>query len=217
MKFKYKNLSKSLLCMLMPAMVACGGKSNGADNVNDPAMQEKVRRLDSLETLYNQENASEKVYHDEIIQLGGMMYDINLAKRCESDEGKEDELLVRYETDLLNQMWDKMIGHQTRSGFLAYEIKELQDSVPAQYRQKSAADSIKAEYDANDAAEHMYVDMMLMVMRDYINGKKMSKKQQEYLAEYRLHKTERLSWPAEYHRKEKKRLMNQLSEMQNTK
>lgn len=219
MKFNYKNLSKSLLCMLMPALVACGGKSNDtdnvADNLNDPILNERLHRLDSLEVLYSKYEARSDIFHDALVGLYGMGYDMACNKVI---FGNEDVSAVEeFQVAMTDSLWHKW--YYIENPQVSYEIQDIKDSLPQEMlvRPRTALDSVYTEYNKAVASEQCIREIADVFAREYKSRRMLTKKEKKMLEQYREEKQWTFKRQIDWYQEERENLIKQMHEMQKTK
>lgn len=214
MKFGYKNLSKSLLCMVMPMLMACGGKSHRADNSSVDSM---VYKLDSIEARYNKADAAEETYTN---AFNDIMY-YAMCCRLSLEENKADKdakILLDYQTKKMYEIWDSLQAWRFRKGVLESDKIDLEDSIPQINRKpKTALDSIKAEYDRAVVAEQCGMQLFDMFERDYAGTNKRNDHNSKLLSTYQLSKFKELSNFLKDQRNLQKELLAEQAKMQKTK
>lgn len=144
MDFKYKNVSKSLLCMLMPVLSGCGAHKNAAQPQDN---------RDAVQVLYNQASSAAQ-YYDNI-------FDIIAKDYCESDS-LGNKAMARYQLNKLNWVVDSMVYYQDVAEILA---RQLPSSGAAH-----GMDSVRFQYDRALVAGQCYLDTRDMLMADYENA-----------------------------------------------
>ncbi|MBD5400777.1 hypothetical protein HDR61_03475 [bacterium] len=112
MNFKHKNLSKTLVCALMPMLVACGGgKSRNAD---------EDREMQALDSAYNAAVVAEHTY------LNAMNMIMEDYKGSNQRTGYKNEVLSEYQIKKLFQMSDSLAYYRGERKRLFGKMVELQ-------------------------------------------------------------------------------------------
>lgn len=182
----YKNLSKSLICMLMPMLVACGGKVNKTDTANaldaprdgvavlhtlemDSVIMQYNHEMDSIDAVANRWDAAGKAYGDMYKVCQKDLADFMSRYPYINSTPKEQEALEKYLTENCAAMVDSAYNYDWKSGYVAQDKKNTKMNAPleAVRPEKTARDSIRAEHDRADAAARCYLDVWLKVLHDY--------------------------------------------------
>lgn len=183
MNFTYKNLSKSLICMLMPMLAACGGKVDNTESTDAPREPIAVTRtpemdsvimqysheMDSIDALVNKFDAAAKAYGD--IYNGCKKEYFNFVAQYPyvNSTPREEESLYKYLKENRVAMWDSAYHYNWESGYVAQNKRMYNGNATFEALRpaKTALDSVNAEYDRAVVAERCYLDAWHKVLRDY--------------------------------------------------
>lgn len=235
MNFKYKNLSKSLICMLMPMLAACGGKVNNTEytdaveaNVepvvmHTPEMDSVIMRynheMDSIDSAVNKLKAAAKAYGDiyngckkEYFNFGAQYPYVNSTPR-------EEESLEKYLRDNLAAMWDSAYNYDWESGYADQHKKAYKENATLEVFRpaKTALDSVNAQYDRVVVAERCYLDAWNKVLRDYQKEDSHRSVLNKPLREYQAKKLLELSDSVMRYRARQTQLLAKKADLQNVK
>ncbi|MDE6250497.1 MAG: hypothetical protein K2M34_02590 [Alphaproteobacteria bacterium] len=185
MNCKYKNLYKSIICMLMPVLAACGGKGSnteGTDTVEAqcepvvihmPEMDSVIMRysheMDSIDALANKFDAAAKAYGD-IYEVCKNEYDDFCAQYpYVNSTPRNKESLDKYLKENRAAMWDSAYHYDWEHRYVAQHkaLYKENATLEALRPAKTALDSVNAQYDRAVVAERCYSDAWHKVLRDY--------------------------------------------------
>ncbi|MBD5391502.1 hypothetical protein HDR66_01700 [bacterium] len=175
MSFKYKNLSKSALCMIVPMLVACGGKTR-----DNSELDSAVAALDSIQVAQN-------VYAD---VENVLMMDWFAADKVDSHE---NDILKQYQMTKASQMADSVHELNKKSRELQRRIDSLKNEKNAVMTPMTSSDSVVADYSRAIATKNAYMDAWEIVVRDYEETDEKTDYNSHVLSRYQLAKMFELS------------------------
>lgn len=199
MKFKYRNLSKSLLCVLFPVLVGCGAKNDKSAKVSCP---------DSITVMYNKASMAEKCYDD----LVDIVITIENYEPSH-DNPKMRAILEKYQEAKMAQLVDSQLYYDD----MAIVAERKNYAAAHAYKNCGAYDSICAAYDRMIVAERCYLDLFEKLRIDYDTVTQHLGGPDEILLGYQVQKMFRLSDSLMYFRAEQARLLHQKDMLKRTK
>lgn len=235
MNFKYKNLSKSIICMLMPVLAACGGKGNNTEYtdaqeaqcepvvMHTPEMDSVIMRynheMDSIDAVANKLDAAAKAYGDIYKVCDKEHVDFIVQYPYVNSTPRNKESLEKYLKENRAAMGDSAYhydwehGYATQHKALYKENATLEALRPA----KTALDSVNAQYDRAVMAERCYSDAWHKVLRDYQKEDTQRTVLNKPLREYQAKKLLELSDSLAHYRARQKLLLAKKQNLENVK
>lgn len=161
MNFNYKNLSKSLLVMLMPALIACGGKTNGAkDNssVHKLSFAETfMHKADSVQILFVRANAAEGEYR-------GAFHEIEIHHSFSKQAN--DRVLAKYQKDKLRELEHLADSCSAEADRLKSEFYTLSKVIGKNRRVRTESQELEMKYNRIVVEQKCCADVFVRIQRD---------------------------------------------------
>lgn len=198
MNFQYKNLSKSLICALMPMLAACAAYD---------ATDADVMELQAVKDKYNRAVIAEEVYAN---LLYGIQSDYSIARV--RNTLKKKKILNRYQQDKIDQFADSIKYYEGQIICLEMEKMRLEGLVPMEMRINMTSDSIDVLYNRMAVAEQYYQRAFDMIYRDYKHDDK-----DNVLSAYQLKKFRDISFELKRIRAAQQQLLIQKAQLQKAK